>query len=128
MEGKGAPKDDEQAKEWFSKAKAANPQYFWTLLKLAELGDAVGMSEAADHYYTGDAQDQGCPHDPAKAFEWYLKSAEGGYHWGYYNVGRCYMEGKGVAKNPDEARKWFRQAAQLGNPIAHDRLRELGDL
>ncbi|MBR5184674.1 MAG: sel1 repeat family protein, partial [Akkermansia sp.] len=59
---------------------------------------------------------------------WYHKAAEGGYHWGYYNVGRCYMEGKGVAKNPDEARKWFRQAAQLGNPIAHDRLRELGDL
>lgn len=128
MEGLGVPKDYEQAKKWFREAKSANPQYFWALLKLAELGDAVCMSEAADFYYNGHAQDQDCPHDPAKAFEWYLKSAEGGYHWGYFNVGKCYLEGQGVTKNDDEARKWFREAEEKGdNPWATYWLAKLGD-
>jgi FOG: TPR repeat, SEL1 subfamily len=32
-----------------------------------------------------------------------------------YNVGKGYFEGKGIAKNHDEAFKWFLQAAQKDN-------------
>ncbi len=125
-EGHGVPQNLDDARQWFR--KAAQQQNFWALLALAELGDAACMNEVGDCYYDGRAENQGCPRSPEEALHWYRKAAEHGYHWGFFNVGKCYAEGNGTCKNADEARKWFRQAADIeDNPWALRYLAELGD-
>lgn len=127
LEGKGVSKDADEARTWF--LKAAEQENFWAKLRLAEMGDAVYMSEVGDCYYDGRAEYQEVGCKPESAFEWYSKSAEGGYHWGCYNVGKCYLEGKGVPKDDNKARQYFRKAAALeDNPWALRRLAELGDV
>jgi len=39
-----------------------------------------------------------------------------------FNLGCCYRDGIGVAKNPAEAAKWFRKAANQGHTSAHNSL------
>ena len=117
MEGQGVQKDDNEARNWFLQAKAANPENVWTLLKLAELGDAPSMCEIADCYYNGNADEQGLHRNTSEALKWYRASAEAGYHWGYHNVGKCYLEGQGVQKNDDKARVWFRKAYEIGENL-----------
>lgn len=83
------------------------------------------LVKKGDRYYNGA---DGYPRDAHKALEYYRKAAECEYHWGYYNVGICYLEGQGVAKNDDEARKWFRKAERVGgNPWATYWLALMGD-
>ncbi|NLA91098.1 MAG: sel1 repeat family protein, partial [Synergistaceae bacterium] len=48
------------------------------------------------------APDQGMGKSGEKAFEWYMKAAEGGYPAAQYYVGRCYE--KGVGTETDIAR------------------------
>lgn len=128
IEGKGVDKNDDEARKWFGKAKAANPENFWAKLKLAELGDAESMSEVGDSYYDGHEEAQGCPRDVGKAMYWYRRSADLGYHWGCFNVGKCYLEGQGVGKDDTEARKWFRKALELHENLwALYWLAEMGD-
>lgn len=127
LEGQGVTKDDDEARKWFR--KAADRQNVWAKVRLAELGDAVCMSEVGDCYYNGSAESQHLYRAPDLAFQWYLKSAEAGYHWGLFNVGKCFLEGLGVQKDDDEARKWFRKAEEQGdNPWATYWLAELGDI
>lgn len=125
-EGHGAPQNLDAARKWFR--KAAEQQNFWALLALAELGDAACMNEVGDCYYDGRAQAQGCPISPEKALHWYRQAAEHGYHWGFFNLGKCYAEGTGTPKDELEARKHFRKAADMeDNPWALRSLAELGD-
>ncbi len=50
-----------------------------------------------------------------EAATWFRKGAEKGDHNGMYNLGKCYRDGEGVAKDPSQAMTWFRKAAELGN-------------
>lgn len=125
-EGCGVTQDEDEARKWFR--KAAEQQNFWALYALAEMGDADCMTEVGDCYYDGRAENQGCPRSAEKALHWYIKSAEHGCHWGYFNVGKCYVEGIGVNKDDAEARIWFRKAVEMtGNPWALRFLAVLGD-
>ena len=45
-----------------------------------------------------------------KAFELYQKSAKQDYAKAQYQLGRCYLKGKGVAANQEEAKKWLKRA------------------
>ena len=47
-------------------------------------------------------------------FEQYLKAAEGGDANAQYNLGLCYKDGSGTAKDEVEAVKWYRKAAEQG--------------
>lgn len=128
IEGKGVEKNDDEARKWFRKAIEANPENFWAKLRLAELGDAESMSAVGDSYYDGHDEAQGCSRDVGKALYWYRRSAELGYHWGCFNVGKCYLEGQGVDKDDNEARKWFRKALELHENLwALYWLAEMGD-
>ena len=57
----------------------------------------------------------------------YCKAAEQGHSQAQYNLGLCYANGCGVAKNPSEAVKWYRKAAQQGVQEAKVKLSDLGD-
>ncbi|RHZ57819.1 hypothetical protein Glove_383g4 [Diversispora epigaea] len=53
--------------------------------------------------------------DHAKAFQWYLKSAEGGDKNGQHNIGYFYENGIGTTKDEGKAFKWYLKSAQGGN-------------
>lgn len=60
----------------------------------------------------------GTPRDTAMAYQFYMKGAEQEDDKAMNNLGSMYEGGNGVAKNLDEARKWYEQAAALGNEDA----------
>jgi TPR repeat protein len=44
--------------------------------------------------------------------KWYRKAAEQNYAVAQNNLGFCYAQGEGVAKDQAEAAKWYRKAAE----------------
>lgn len=60
----------------------------------------------------------GTPQDTALAYQCYIKGTEHEDHKAMNNLGSMYERGNGVAKNLEEARRWYEQAAKLGNEDA----------
>ncbi|MHB1927376.1 MAG: tetratricopeptide repeat protein [Leptospirillum sp.] len=56
-----------------------------------------------------------------KAYVCFRKAAMQGYSWGEVWLGILYYNGWGVGINHEKARKWWKQAAEQGNPWAQDR-------
>ena len=56
--------------------------------------------------------------DDEKAVEWFKKAAYLGDSFGKYNLGACYMVGKGVPQDLDKAKELFTDAAEDGNSMA----------
>ena len=65
-------------------------------------------------YYYG----RGVVEDEAKAREWFEKSAEQGYSYAQYELGRCYQRGRGGGVNISKAREWYQKAAEQGHQAA----------
>ncbi|RHZ45721.1 hypothetical protein Glove_658g12 [Diversispora epigaea] len=53
--------------------------------------------------------------DEVKAYQWYLKSAEGENHAGQNNLGNCYRNGSGTTKDEEKAFQWYLKSAKGGN-------------
>ena len=60
----------------------------------------------------------GAEKNDSLAVEWYLKAAEHGSAAAQNNLGSCYVNGCGVAKDYAEAVKWFHKAAEQGYDVA----------
>jgi len=56
--------------------------------------------------------------DHASAFHWWNRAAERGNAMAQYQVGLCWLLGKGVARNPEEAVTWLRKAVEQGDAQA----------
>eukprot|EP00002_Diphylleia_rotans_P013125 TRINITY_DN2556_c0_g1_i15.p1 TRINITY_DN2556_c0_g1~~TRINITY_DN2556_c0_g1_i15.p1 ORF type:complete len:851 (-),score=194.36 TRINITY_DN2556_c0_g1_i15:123-2675(-) len=56
--------------------------------------------------------------DQAKAFLYFLRSAESGDLGGTFFTAKCYADGIGTVRNTTEAHHWFRIAAKMGHPEA----------
>ena len=54
----------------------------------------------------------------------YRADAEQGYADAQYDPGRCYAKGEGVTQDCFEAVKWYRKAAEQGEPDAQSALKE----
>ena len=121
--GKGVPKDMVEAVKWYRKA--------------AEQGHPMAQTKLGSCYRFGE----GVPMDDVEAVKWYRKAAELGYPMAQVFLGDCYgdtvlsapvpMEGPGggdvllfpsVPKDMVEAVKWYRKAAEQGDPIAQSSL------
>lgn len=48
-----------------------------------------------------------------KANEWYKKAGEVGYDWGWYNLGKSYEKGEGVAKDVEKALACYERASNM---------------
>jgi uncharacterized protein len=59
------------------------------------------------------------------AVRWFRKGADAGNRRSMYGLGLCYRDGKGVAADVEEARKWFLQAAEQDYGKAKIALKEL---
>ncbi len=55
----------------------------------------------------------------------YLYAAEQGHAYAQFTVGLMYENGDGVSKDIDEARKWYRKAADQGHEAAKEALKRL---
>ena len=60
-----------------------------------------------------------------QAFELFTESANKGYSKAMYNLGYCYVNGKGVDKNEALAREWFEKAAENGVAKAKEALEKM---
>ena len=96
--GRGVPKDDGKATEWYRKAAAQGH----TLSK--KILNAMGAAEAI--------QNEESP------FDMFRKDAEKGNPQSMYIVGRYYEDGIGMNKDVESARIWYGKAAAAGNEAA----------
>ena len=108
-DGKGIPKDNKLAANWYRKA--------------AEAGSAGGMANLGYSYEYG----YGVSQDYQQALSWYRKAAEAGNRLAMSNLGFMYEKGYGVQENKKEAVSWYRKAAQLGDQNAADALKRLDE-
>ena len=82
------------------------------LLIKAENGNAISQFNLGYCFDKGSCS--GIPQNKEEAIKWYTKSAEQGFEKAQNNVGRCYMEGKGVEKDVEEAKAWISRSAKKG--------------
>ena len=61
---------------------------------------------------------KGVVEDKAKAFEWYLKAAEGGHPKAQRDVGMAYLYGTSVDKNIEKGLTWLEKAATQNDGLA----------
>ena len=60
----------------------------------------------------------GCSSFPCVNVKWFKLACDLNDPVGYFNLGVCYREGRGVSCDPKRAFQLFRQAAELGDPDA----------
>lgn len=106
--GHAFPQDFRKALEWFRRAGAH--------------GVAEAEYEAGLRYERNEGVDMP---DKIVAVEHFLKAAEMGFAPAQYRMGQLYQYGDTVAKNLDEARRWFKAAAAQGYGEAADREKAL---
>jgi ankyrin repeat protein len=142
--GRGRPRDDAAAVEWFARAArgghARGQAYYgmslyrgigaspdraeavkW-LAKAAEAGEREAQSALGIAYYEGG----GVEVNYLEAEKWWRRAALQGAIDAQFNIGALYFEGRGVAKNEDEALKWLVSAAEHGHPGAAGLIGKLG--
>jgi hypothetical protein len=83
----------------------------WLLIPATQ-GNASAM------YNLGSAYLNLTPPDYAKVRYWYRKSADAGFARAMYKIGTLYDAGIGVPQDRDEAMRWMRKAAALGEKTA----------
>lgn len=87
-----------------------------TLMILSNLAMAGNFDEGMRYYITGK---------PVEALSIWKPLAEGGDKNAQYHIGHMYSNGQGVAKNNEEALKWYSLAASQGHETAPHRIRVL---
>lgn len=106
--GIGADIDMERAIKYYTKA--------------AEFGDDLAKSNLADIYRKGT---NGVIKDMKKAFELYQSCH---IPYAYYRVGEALEFGRGVEKNVEKAKQYYRVAYREGHPLARRKLQTLNFL
>jgi TPR repeat protein len=109
-QGWGAvPRDDQEALIWLDRAAHAGDPRAEYYLALFHLDGLAGLSS-----------------DPAGAAALMLTSAQAGDVRAMFRTGRNYEVGIGVSPDIGEARRWYRRAADGGDPDARARLDVIG--
>jgi tRNA A-37 threonylcarbamoyl transferase component Bud32 len=83
--------------------------------KAAEKGDVLGMLNLAGCYEFGGS---GVPPNEVMAAKWFQKAAARNSPPATYDLAQMYEEGRGVPRDPAEARRLYQHAAELGNQDA----------
>lgn len=90
--------------------------------KAAEMGDDLAKSNLADIYRKGK---NGVKKDLKKAFELYLSCH---IPYAYYRVGEALEFGRGVERDIEKAKQYYRVAYREGHPLARRKLQTLNFL
>ncbi len=108
VKGRNVPEDRSEAVKWLAKG--------------AEAGYAAAQCEFG---YRCENPPNGEPANMPEALRWYRLAAGQGNAWAQFNLGRCYLEGKGVGWNEEQALGLMRAAADQDHAEA---LFDLADL
>ena len=87
------------------------------LRRAANAGDALAMTRLASCYTVGTG---GVVVDLVEAFRWQKRAVEApgpsaaAYYYYYFNLAQCYQLGRGTPKNPVEAVRLYKIAAEMG--------------
>ncbi len=103
-------------------AKPDDARTFADLKGRAARGDAPSQWAVATAYRTGA---YGLTADPAEAFKWASKAADGGSADAALAVAHAYAKGDGVTADAAQAVDWLQKAAQGGNATAAFELAQL---
>ena len=145
--GRGVKRNDKEAVEWYKKAakqgyaeaqKALGNCYYYGIGGVAQ--DYVkankwfrkaykqGVYDIQRHLQACHDRMQEAYHEKAekKRYPKVLKAAKKGDADAQYGLGNCYFYGKGVAKNCEEAVKWYKKAAEQGHKEEIGILKQLG--
>ena len=144
LEGNGVEQSDEKAFEWFLKAaEQNNGNAQFHLGRLYFLGNGVAQDteegikwfkKAADNntgaaeYFLGmftEDGEGGFEANEEEAFKLYERAAKHGDGDGVFNLGRCYENGIGVARDLIKAAENYAEAKKMGHDDADDALRDL---
>jgi hypothetical protein len=87
--------------------------------RAADSGSALAQLNLGMIYETGEA---GVKADPPLAARRYREAAMKGLMPAQYRLGRLYEDGRGVARDLDQAVLWYRKAADQTDPAAQLRL------
>jgi uncharacterized protein len=113
--GEGIAQDKDEAARWYKKA--------------AKQGNAKAMFNLGACYYNGDGVDT----DNVASYAWFLLAQEAGSsaadealkrkedvseNAAYLKIAEMYQAGEDLPKKPMEALKWYRKAADSGDPRA----------
>jgi len=97
----------------------------------AELGSPVAQTRLAHLYLAGQAQfagpgtpDTGITQSDRLAHTWFQRAANQNFAPAYLGLAFLYQNGRGVAKNPVQARQWLLKGAQQGDLESQIRLAE----
>lgn len=92
----------EKAKrQWF------NPEYSEQEVAAFEKRANAGNAQAAYFYSIALCNGYGVVKDEGRAYAFARDAMLSGFRPALYLMGLCYLEGRGVEKNPEEAHKWF---------------------
>ena len=138
----GVEKDENKAFEWYKKSASqgdSNVQYslgccyengigtkpdYKKAVKwyenAAEQGDFIAQYNLGCFYRTGE----GVVQNDDLAYKYFLQSAENGYAPAMYK-GMCYEHGVGTDEDIDAAIDWYNRAADSGDELAKEKLKEL---
>lgn len=75
-------------------------------------------------YYLGEDCSMG-DWDLAAAARWYWRAASGGHSEAQNVLGCMFRDGRGVIRDKNEAKNWFRRAAEKGNALAQRNLDQM---
>ena len=70
----------------------------------------------------------GVPRDKTEAYRWFVRSAEQGYPYAQYMLGRYLEEGWAGPKDLDAAATWYERASRQGNSHAKTALERVQPL
>lgn len=85
------------------------------LTERAEAGDAQSQFALALRYLGGE----GVPRDPRQALVWFRRAAAQGHAGAQRQIGNAHARGAaGLAQSWSEAARWYRMAAENGDPLA----------
>jgi TPR repeat protein len=109
MEGEGIGADTAAALRWYqAAAEQEHPRAQMTLYA----------------WYAGGQDGQDGQRDLPLALGWLRRAARQGLAEAEYELGTCYLEGRGVAKNRSRAGEWYDKAAQQGYALAQHAMGE----
>ena len=146
--GRGVPRDDEEAVNWYMlAAEQGNARAQNSLGWMYSSGDGVPEDdEEAVKWFTLAAEQgyaraqfrlgdiyasfatfsvwegviEGGPEDDEEAVKWFTLAAEQGYVWAQFYLGWMYDKGHGVPEDDVYAYMWWNIASSLGNENATD--------
>ena len=101
IEGKGVPKDEEEAKKW--------------LVSGAEHGNASCQNNLGYNFRFGE---NGFPKDGGMAIYWFEKAANQGFALSAGHVASMYDEGDMIKQDITKAIYWYQKASDLGDRMA----------